>query len=235
MKKLLLSAAVVLVPAGWASAGPVYNFYKLPNTYVGQENIGSQLSVEVRSSAEDPTRIGANQVGFLFKNNVGVVSSITEVYFDDGSLFGISAVHNSAGVFLVQDSIGTTNPANLPGGPAMPVPFNTTQYYSADSGNGGPSRGINAAIENSLIVFNLKLGRTYQNVLDALVLGGTDGSDPEALRIGLHVISIGTGGQSAGYVNVVPVPLPAAAWMGMGLLGCVGGVGYIRKRRYVAE
>ena len=49
-----------------------------------------------------------------------------------------------------------------------------------------------------------------------------------------HVQGVGSTGQGSGWVGPgVVVPLPAAAWMGMSLLGGVGGVGFFRRRRHV--
>ncbi|HQG49608.1 MAG TPA: hypothetical protein PK373_11010 [Sedimentisphaerales bacterium] len=77
MKKIVLAALVCTCLAAPAWADPTFGFYKLTNNNV--ENLSSQLSVVVSDA-------GSNQVLFKFFNNVGIASSITDVYFDDGTL-----------------------------------------------------------------------------------------------------------------------------------------------------
>ena len=60
----------------------------------------------------DVTDAGGGQVLFTFSNLGPASSSITDVYFDDGSLLAIALVSNSPGVDFSQ----LASPANLPGG-----------------------------------------------------------------------------------------------------------------------
>jgi len=152
---------------------------------------------------------------FKFFNNVGIASSITDVYFDDGTLLGIATITSSAGVAF--DDPAT--PGNLPSGNTASPPFMTTANFSADSDTPIMANGVNSASEWLGITFNLINGKTYADTLAAL----GDGS----LRIGLHVQAIGTTGGSDSYVNVVPVP-------GAVLLGFLGlGYAGMRLRREV--
>ena len=185
-------------------------FYKITNN--STSDVSGQLSVDILSTADD-------NVSFTFRNNVGLASSITEIYFDDGTGTGtlfstIVNLENSSGVNFVQDSIKKVNPQNLPGGNTLSPPFETTAGFSA--GVDGPTAlGINAAGEYVTIFFDLNGINDINDVLDAI--------NSLDLRIGLHVRAH-PDGNSDGYVNV---PVPAAAWLlGSGVLGLVA----IRRR-----
>ncbi|MBX9793296.1 MAG: hypothetical protein K2Y02_03245 [Burkholderiaceae bacterium] len=70
----------------------------------------AQFFVEVYDPSS--ASIAANQVLFKFRNVGPAASSITDVYFDDGTLLGIANVLNHGGVDFSQGA----SPANLPGG-----------------------------------------------------------------------------------------------------------------------
>lgn len=210
---LLSAAAATLLPAAWASAGPVFNFYRISTDCL--EDVGGQLSVEVNDAS-------SGKVDFLFRNDVGIASSITDVYFDDGTLLGIAEITASAGVSFAQGA----SPGNLSGGNNISPAFVTTAGFSADSDPPVEHNGVDALAEWLTIQFTLIDGKTYAQTLAAIA----DGS----LRIGLHVQAIGECLDSDSYVNRTVVPLPAAAWMGLALLGSVGGASYLRKRRRLA-
>src|SRR5262245_8799427 len=97
-----LSAAVGL-SAGDAGA-VLFGFEKIDGN--GNPDVASQLFVDVTDS-------GSNTVTFKFTNNVGIASSITDIYFDDGTLLGIATVTNGP-LGLVDFSAGAT-PGELPG------------------------------------------------------------------------------------------------------------------------
>jgi hypothetical protein len=189
-------------------------FYKITNN--SSSDVSGQLSVDVNAVGQL-----TDDVSFRFLNNVGIASSITEIYFDDGTGIGtgtlfstIVGLENSSGVNFVQDSIKKVNPQNLPGGNDLSPPFETTPGFSAGV-DGNTAAGINAAGEFVTIIFDLKDGKDIDDVLDAI--------NSLDLRIGLHVRAH-PDGNSDGYVNV---PVPAAAWLlGSGLLGLVA----IRRR-----
>jgi hypothetical protein len=167
----------------------------------------AQFSVEALAS-------GAG-VEFTFRN-VGVApAAITDVYFDDGTLLALSAISNGAGVAFSRDAA----PGNLPGGAAIDPAFVATQGYTADSDAPVARNGVNPG-EVLSIFFTLQAGLTYDDVLRDLGSG--------ALRIGVHAQDYADGG-SASFVNVAPVPLPAA--FGLLLSGLVGGRLLLRRAR----
>lgn len=163
----------------------------------------AQLEVEV-------TAVGLTQVSFEFTNSGPAASSITDVYFDDGTLLGIASVTNGAGVDFSQGA----SPGNLPAGNNADPDFEATAGFTADSNPPTQPSGVNPG-ETLTIVFDLQGGGDFQDILDELASG--------ALRIGIHVQGY-SGGGSESFVNV---PEPSVLL----LLGTVLLVGPRRKTR----
>ncbi len=212
-------AAAVGLAASAAYAGPIYNFVQITNN--GNAAVASQLSVEVNPA-------GPNQVDFTFRNTGPIASVIAGVYFDDGTLLGISSVINAPpGVQFVAG--GGPGPADLPSGNT--VNFETTAGFYANASAPPPQRGISPG-EALTIRFNLIGGQTYADTLAAIALGEANWGQQVtgALRFGLHVISI-DGAGSESFVNTgtpdgPEVPLPSVAAMGL-----VGLAAVARRRR----
>lgn len=204
MRRWVLLVALL---AGWLSSAPAsavsFGFYCLTQNLAGDCAVGeAQLVVDVTAGP------GANQVSFTFTNSGPAASSITDVYFDDGSLLGIASVVNGTGVDFAQFA----SPPNLPGGEEADPDFDVTAGFLADSNPPAQPNGVNPN-ETVTIIFNLVGGGTLADVLDELA----DGS----LRIGIHVQGF-AGGGSESFINndteLVPEP-GTFALVGIGLVG----------------
>lgn len=232
-----LSLLAMLATTSVSQAALVtYGFTNVTNNNITNVSIGrSQMTVDV---TDDGMEEGF--VEFIFRNAGPAASSITDVYFDDGSLLGITQVENGPGT---QMTIGA-DPGNLPGGNAINFHTSTSRYtiFSADSSSQGgvQPNGANPG-EWFGIIFALKNSKTYDDVLAALTLSlqpGNIGQDiTGGLRIGIHVQGFANGG-SESFVNsdpvaftssIVPEPASMTLWA-LGLVVC-GGAGYWKKRR----
>ncbi len=208
----IFKAGLLITAGAFASQSQAvtYGFDCITNNMAGDCNIGeAQLTVDV-------TDAGGGQVLFTFNNSGPEDSSITDVYFDDGSVASISdidSIINSVGVSFSQGAA----PPDLPGGNSISPQFNTTMGLNADSDPPTQPNGVNPG-ESLGVIVNLDAGVTYADLLLDL--------NSEDLRIGIHVQGYEFGG-SESFVNFVPVP--AAVWLfGSGLLGLVG---VARRRR----
>lgn len=203
-------AAVALFAASSAQALVLNSWTNITNN--GNTDVGSQLSVDI-------TDAGSNRVQFRFTNNVGVASSITDIYFDDKSVSLLASIFSIAGSAGVSFSEGAA-PPNLPGGNTV----NFAADFSADFDAPAAPNGINVSSEYLDIVFNLTAGKTFADVLSEL--------STSDLILGLHVQAIGQTGGSDAYINGTPptteVPEPGTlAVFGLGLLG----LGLAARRR----
>lgn len=198
-------AVAVMAFAATAQADMVYSFTQLTNN--GAPDVSGQLKVTVSDA-------GPGKVDFKFTNEGPVQSSITGIYFDDGSLLGISDVTSSAGVSFSQGGA----PPNLPGGNLASPAFQTTAGFLATSDAPVNPNGIhNTGNQFATIHFDLLPGMSFNDTIAALA----DGS----LRIGLHIQGFADG-RSESYINngngVIPAP-GALLLVGIGL-GCAGAL-----------
>ena len=203
---IVAATALAFLGATSASATTVGFGTCVSNTSATNCATGSaQLAVSV-------VAVGA-QVSFTFTNTGSDASSITDIYFDDGTLLGIASITSGAGVSFSQ---GAT-PGNLPAGNNAAPPFVATTGFTADSNTPVQPMGVNPG-EFVTIVFDLLSGGTLQDVLDELADG--------RLRIGVHVQGFADGG-SESLVNT-PLPEPGVlALLAMGL----GGLARAGRRR----
>ncbi len=157
---------------------------------------------------------GDGYVDFTFYNDSSVQSSVTGIYFDDGTLFDIDSITNGPGT----DFTYPQTPGNLPGGGQLVPPFEASRQFNAGAVNPVPMKGINEGDtlnEWVTINFTLRGSGTLDDVIAELNSG--------VLRIGLHIIAIGGDSSSE---SAILVPEPAT----MGLLG-LGGLLLMRRRR----
>ena len=184
LSSILIAIIVLSIPLNPAYAVS-YSFVGLTNTSGVNTAAGvSQLSVAV-------TSFSSSQVDFTFTNTGSAAMSITDIYFDDGSLLALAAVIDGAGV----DFEPGATPPNLPGGNLASPAFVTTAGFSADSEPPAQTNGVNPG-ENVKIRFTLQSGKTFANVLADLYTG--------ALRIGIHVQAFANEG-SESFLHTSPV------------------------------
>lgn len=154
-------------------------------------DIASQLSMEVGGSGSALT--------LTFKNNVGIASSITDIYIDappPGGGTSPSPYFTSGPTFTSSAGVNFTvgaAPPDLPGGGA----FNFVASSSADSSAPPPQNGVNSASEWLTLSFVLAAPTTVDDVIAALNSG--------QFRVGLHIQAL-PGGKSDSYMTVVPEP-----------------------------
>jgi len=201
------------------------------------------------------TSLANDQVVFQFSVGSGESGKISEIYFQDGTLLGISAANvNNVIVDGVNfEADGTVTPKNLPGGSTLsPTPFLVTKGFVAESTN--ETVNAVAAGESTGIKFTLKNGLTYSDVVAALLQGASEavvsGSGNNTtvdmhggLRIGIHVRDA-QGSNSDSFINEIPssgngvpttvVPTPPAVVLALSGLVGVGLLGGLRRvRRWV--
>jgi hypothetical protein len=206
-------AAAIALSCGTASASTLTLNFAAISTNSGAANAAAaaaNLRVDV-----DPA--GTNQVKFTTYWTTEARGVITGIYFDDGTLLGISSVFNNGPNFVQGGS-----PGDLPGGNNINPAFQTTAGFYATAS--GVKNGIEELGDYVAITFNLIQGQTFNDVVNAL----NQATGVGGLRVGLRVQSIIPGGQGDGFVNLNPIPLPVASVMGLAGLGLVGG---IRRRR----
>lgn len=219
---LVVTLVVILSTEAKASL-VTYDFTRITDN--APDNIAGQFSVQV---TDNYTPEG--QVAFIFYNDVGAASSITEIYFDDGTLFGIGAVWNSD-LGVAFDLLNELNPGNLPGGSALNPPFQTDVGFGVDIGSGNTDEGVDQSGEYVAVIFDLQEEAPgdyydFEDVIAAINLGFASPAPEESIRIGLHVRGIGPDGEFSD--SFVLVPTPAAILLG--LLGM--GIVSLKLRKY---
>jgi len=172
----VLLAALVLNTLTYANM--IYNFHIFNNP--NYEN-DLRLNFTLTTTDEGQNQQGKNQVGFLFENSSLIGSSITAIYFDDGSLLNMN--ENFLEGQGINFSQGAT-PKSLPAGNTLNPPFDKKPVFSADSDPPVFHNGINPD-EWLKLVFVLKDNKSYDDVIAEIAAGGS--TTCENLRIGIHI------------------------------------------------
>lgn len=154
---------------------------------------------------------GGSLVDFTFYNDSTVQSSITNIYFDDGTLLGATqSITNGSGTDFAEDG-----PGNLPSGNEYPGGFNADREFNIGALPPPPANGVNNTGAGEWVTIEFELvGGTFQDVLDEL--------DSGVLKVGIHIQDFPDGSSE----SAVHVPEPTTIL----LLG-LGGLALIRKRR----
>jgi len=162
---------------------------------------GLDLSVEVYN--------GFETAHFKFHNNSApsVGASITDIYFDDGILLGISSITNQP---TATSFDSPAKPSELPGNTLLEPDFITSnpgnQSFSADSDPPTFHNGIEAG-EWLIISYALQPGGTIDDVIQQL--------NSSQLRIGIHAQGFADGSSE----SAVNVPEPSTVLLlGIGSL-----------------
>ncbi|MHC4155435.1 MAG: PEP-CTERM sorting domain-containing protein [Planctomycetota bacterium] len=133
---------------------------------------------------------GNDTLRFEFQNNSTVESSVAGVYFEKGSLSGITGFEFGPGTLFQEDA----NPARLPAGNLLQPPFDTA--CSARSVAPTYHNGIGPG-EHLTVIFKLEEAAAFDNLLTQLESGH--------FRIGAHVIGLPDGSS----FSAVTTPEPA--------------------------
>jgi len=214
----VLLAALVLNTLTYANM--IYNFHIFNNP--GYEN-DIRLNFTLTTTDEGQNQQGKNQVGFLFENSSLIGSSITAIYFDDGSLLNMN--ENFLEGQGVNFSQGAT-PKSLPAGNTLNPPFDKKPVFSTDSDPPVFHNGINPD-EWLKLVFVLKDNKSYSNVIAEIAAGGS--TTEENLRIGIHIQGL-PNDDSVSAINCTrPISDPAPEPATIALL-TLGGLVLFRRK-----
>lgn len=208
-RKVVLFGVVSLASLGFNEAPARADMYRFgPITSNTDGSVAAQLSLAVTPSGSD--------VLFTFANDGPLASAIKQVDFDDRATL--------LGSWVILDSPGSVDfawiaKANLPGGNTLTPRF-VEDFGFAKAGN--ESTGVNPG-ESLGIKFTPIDSKSFADVITALNLGiGNPTPASDTLRVGIHVGSIGTRGDSEAFVLTSHAPLPGAFLLGMLGLGAAG-------------
>ena len=161
---------------------------------------------------------GAGSAKFTFYNDSTINCSIARIYFDDGTLLGITSVTNGPGQVTFYEAPDFPGPGDLPNGDLLDPDFVADREFSIGADSPPPEDGVNNSVgEWVQITFQLKdVEPGVPGTLDDVLAELGDGR----LRVGLHVVAFDDGSS-----NTAVNPEPATIC----LLG-LGGL-LLRRRR----
>lgn len=234
MRKVVVPLVVLLLSLT-ATHAATYGFKNITHNNASAAAIGeAQIQMEV--SRAGTFWVGEQQyeqVAFKFINSGLNACSITDIYFDDGTLLEIAGITASSGV---QFGIVAT-PGNLPGGKLYDFNpeynDNPEARFSADSEAPVVPNGVNPG-EWVSIVYTLQPSKDLNAVIAALALGnGAEYDITGALRVGVKVQGFGNGAsegflngglvpQTGGSLPPVPEVTTTAGLLGLAFLGLAG-------------
>jgi len=187
----------------------------------GLLDISDQLKVIISSNGQvydDVYEQNVNKVTFKFQNlEDGIGSSISEIYFYDGSLLNMCSIDDSYDGVDFEQIGETVSPGHLPGyTPDNNPNFSLVSLLSAtEAENPSPKKGVNPG-QWIKIGFTLLPGKTFQDLLDEM--------EAQRVVVGIHVQSIDSGtDQSDSFIATIPEPATLA-------MLAAGGLALIRKR-----
>ena len=187
-------------------------------TYNSDVDVTAQVNLTVTPDGQVYDNIleqMVDKVTFKFTNTGPVASSISEIYFYDGSLLNMHSIDDSYGDVDFKDLGEDTHPDELPG--YSPDPILLVVLSATEADNPESKKGVKPG-EWIKIGYTLLPGKAFQDLLDDLTIG--------EVVIGVHVKSIDQA-SSAGTKSdsFITTPEPAT----LVLLG-LGGL-LLRKRR----
>jgi len=201
----MFTALIIAVLAVSSAHAVVYDFEVFTTNGIYSDSLDG-MSVEVTN--------GLGFVDLTFRNGAAVQSTISKMFFDDGSLLGVDSITNNPSY------TNFSSPATMgefPSGHTLNPPFLADREFNTGAGSPPPGKGVNngdLVNEWVIVTFELINGGTLADVLAEL--------NSEVLRIGIHITNL-TDGSSE---SAILVPEPAT----MGLLG-LGGLLLLRRRR----
>ena len=192
VKAFLCLLAVVLCAFSYPVSATLYPFEIFTSNGLYYDDPGVDIYMDVGN--------GGSIVDFTFYNDSTVQSSITNIYFDDGTLLGATlSIINGSGTLFAENG-----PDNLPNG--VEIGFDADREFNIGSVSPPPNNGVNNTGPGEWVTIEFALvGGTLQNVLDEL--------DSGALRVGMHIQNFPAGSSE----SAVNVPEPTTiALLGLG-------------------
>lgn len=196
----MVQAVILVAIMATQSLAVTYGFSPLANDFSQAEF----LSLDVADA-------GNGKASFMFTNAEAAVSNITSILWDfselDGNLKYPSWTSHPYASFEEMKKVN-----------AHPWGLNNVSGFGADYGlnrekKGGVNNGLNGG-EWLNVVWALS-GITFDQLITAL--------NSNDLMIGIHVQSVGPGGEESFGAVSAPTPIPGAVWLlGSGIIGLVG-------------